>query len=54
MIDTELGKLRRSHYSDELNSSMDGIQVTVMGWVLTVRGHGNISFATIRDKNGSL
>ena len=54
MIDTELGKLRRSHYSDELNSSMDGIKVTVMGWVLTVRGHGNISFATIRDKNGSL
>jgi aspartyl-tRNA synthetase len=54
MIETELGKLRRSHYSDELNSSMDGVQVTVMGWVLTVRGHGNISFATIRDKNGDL
>ena len=54
MIETELGKLRRSHYSDELNSSMDGIQVTVMGWVLTVRGHGNISFTTLRDKNGNL
>ena len=54
MIETELGKLRRSHYSDELNPSMDGIPVTVMGWVLTVRGHGNISFATIRDKNGNL
>lgn len=33
---------------------MDGTQVTVMGWVLTVRGHGNISFATIRDKNGDV
>ena len=54
MIETELGKLRRSHYSDELNASMDGTTVTVMGWVLTVRGHGNISFATIRDKNGDL
>ena len=54
MIETELGKLRRSHYSDELNASMDGTQVTVMGWVLTVRGHGNISFATVRDKNGDL
>ena len=54
MIETELGNLRRSHYSDELNASMDGTQVTVMGWVLTVRGHGNISFATIRDKNGDL
>ena len=54
MIETELGKLRRSHYSDELNPSLDGTQVTVMGWVLTVRGHGNISFATVRDKNGDL
>jgi len=33
---------------------MDGSEVTIMGWVLTVRGHGNISFATIKDKNGSL
>ena len=54
MIETELGSLRRSHYSDEINPSMDGIQVTVMGWVLTVRGHGNISFATIHDKNGNV
>jgi aspartyl-tRNA synthetase len=54
MIETELGKLRRSHYSDELSASMDGTEVTVMGWVLTVRGHGNISFATVRDKNGDL
>ena len=54
MIETELGTLRRSHYSNEINSSMDGTKVTVMGWVLTVRGHGNISFATVRDKNGDL
>ena len=54
MIKTELGALRRSHYSDELNSSMDGKEVIVMGWVLTIRGHGNISFVTIRDKNGDI
>jgi len=54
MIETELGNLRRSHYSDQINASMDGVEVTVMGWILTVRGHGNISFATIKDKNGSL
>ena len=54
MIETELGNLRRSHYSNEINSSMDGTEVTVMGWVLTIRGHGNISFATIRDKNGDV
>ncbi len=54
MIETELGTLRRSHYSKDLSSHMDGQDVTVMGWVLTVRGHGNISFATIRDKYGDL
>jgi len=54
MIETELGTLRRSHYSNEIDPSMDGDQVTVMGWVLTIRGHGNISFGTIRDKNGDL
>jgi len=54
MIETELGSLRRSHYSDELDSSKDGTKVTVMGWVLTVRGHGNISFVTVRDKNGDI
>ena len=54
MIKTELGALRRSHYSDQLSPSMDGLEVTVMGWVLTIRGHGNISFATIRDKNGDI
>ncbi|MDH5666300.1 MAG: OB-fold nucleic acid binding domain-containing protein, partial [Nitrosopumilus sp.] len=54
MIETELGTLRRSHYSNEITSAMDGTKVTVMGWILTVRSHGNISFATIRDKNGDL
>ncbi|MFQ5781572.1 MAG: aspartate--tRNA(Asn) ligase [Nitrosopumilus sp.] len=54
MIETELGDLRRTHYSDEIDASMDGIQITIMGWILTVRGHGNISFATIRDKNGDI
>ena len=34
----------------ELNGLAEGTDVTVMGWVVTVRGHGNIAFATIRDK----
>ncbi len=54
MIKTELGNLRRTHYSDDLSSSMDGQEVIVMGWVVTVRGHGSIGFATIRDKYGDL
>jgi len=54
MIETELGNLRRTHYSIELDPSKDGSDVTVMGWVLSVRGHGNISFLIIRDKLGQI
>ena len=54
MIDTELGDLRRTHYSKDIDSSKDGLDVTVMGWVLSVRGHGNISFLSLRDKFGDL
>jgi len=54
MIDTELGDLRRTHYSKDIDSSKDGSDVIVMGWVLSVRGHGNISFLSLRDKFGDL
>ncbi len=54
MTGTELGGLRRSHYSGMIGPSMDGKDVTVMGWVMAVRGHGAISFLTMRDKTGEI
>jgi len=54
MIETDLGNLRRTHYSKDLDSSKEGSEVTVMGWAISVRGHGNISFANIRDKDGEI
>jgi len=54
MIGTDLGNLRRTHYSKDLDSSKEGSEVTVMGWAISVRGHGNISFANIRDKDGEI
>ena len=54
MTDVELNDLRRTHYSKDINSSKDGLDVIVMGWVLSVRGHGNISFLNLRDKFGDL
>jgi len=54
MIDIELGKLRRTHYSTQLDPTRENSEVTVMGWVLSVRGHGNISFVIIRDKDGDI
>ena len=54
MVETELGDWRRTHYSNELISDLEELDVTVMGWVSSVRGHGNISFATIIDKIGEI
>jgi len=54
MAETELGDWRRTHYSNELISDLEELDVTVMGWVSSVRGHGNISFATIIDKIGEI
>ena len=53
MVETELGNWRRTHYSNQLRSDLEA-DVTVMGWVSSVRGHGNISFATIIDKIGEI
>lgn len=49
-----MGGLRRTHYSSQIGAEMDGQHVVVMGWILTVRGHGNITFATIRDSDGDI
>jgi len=50
MVETELGEWRRSHYSKDLDASMEGSDVTIMGWISSIRGHGNITFLTLVDK----
>ena len=47
MVETELGEWRRSHYSKELDPSLAESDVTIMGWISSVRSHGNITFLTI-------
>jgi len=54
MVETELGEWRRSHYSKYLDASMEGSDVTIMGWISSIRGHGNITFLTLEDKMGSI
>lgn len=54
MIGDTLEDLRRTHLSSQLGPSLDGDSVTIMGWVAAVRSHGNISFATIRDRAGEV
>jgi len=54
MVETELGEWRRTHYSKELDASMAGSDVTIMGWISSIRGHGNITFLTLVDKMGTI
>jgi len=54
MTDTELGTWRRTIYSNQLSPSMDGKEVIVMGWVASVRDHGNLVFMMLNDKEGEI
>jgi nondiscriminating aspartyl-tRNA synthetase len=48
----ELGNWRKSHYSSEINPSLEGRTVILMGWISSIRDHGNIQFIMLRDKDG--
>ena len=54
MTENNLGTWRRTIYSNEINPSLDGKEVIIMGWVSSVRDHGNLIFMMITDKNGDI
>ena len=54
MVESELGKWRRTNYSKELEQSLIESDVTVMGWISSIRSHGNITFVTLVDKSGEI
>ena len=54
MIDTELGSWRRTIYSNQISPSLDGKEIIVMGWVSSVRDHGNLVFVMLNDKEGEM
>ncbi len=50
----DLGHLRRTHYSSEISPSIGDSEVVVMGWVASIRDHGNIQFIILKDMHGEL
>ena len=46
--------LHRSHRCTEVNNTMIGNTVTVMGWVQKSRNKGGIIFVDLRDRSGML
>jgi aspartyl-tRNA synthetase len=44
----------RTHYCGEINSTHDGQEVAVAGWVHRRRDHGGVIFIDLRDRSGLL
>jgi aspartyl-tRNA synthetase len=47
-----MGKLRRTHFCNDLGIKNVGEQITLMGWVLRRRDHGGVIFIDLRDRRG--
>lgn len=49
-----LGDWRRTHYSVQVTSELDGRKVVVLGWVFDIRDLGGIRFIVLRDREGTV
>jgi nondiscriminating aspartyl-tRNA synthetase len=55
MQEEDLRNWRRTHYSKEIALSMRiDSEVVIMGWVASIRDHGNIQFIILRDMYGEI
>jgi nondiscriminating aspartyl-tRNA synthetase len=50
----DLRHWRRTHYSKEIAPSVGDGEVIIMGWVASIRDHGNIQFIILRDMYGEI
>lgn len=45
---------KRTHYSKSIDSTTNGREVTIIGWISSIREHSNIKFITVNDRFGSI
>ncbi|MEM2888022.1 MAG: aspartate--tRNA(Asn) ligase [Candidatus Bathyarchaeia archaeon] len=50
----DLEDWRRTHFSSEINPTLDGKEVIVMGWVREIRDLGGLRFIILQDKEGKV
>ena len=54
LLEEDLGTWRRTHYSVDINPTLNESEIIIMGWVSSIRDHGNIKFLTINDRFGHI
>jgi nondiscriminating aspartyl-tRNA synthetase len=45
---------KRTHYSKSIDTTLNGTEVTIIGWISSIREHSNIKFITLNDRFGSI
>jgi len=50
--EVEMDQWRRTHYSSEIPSCSEKESVIVMGWISSIRDHGNLHFVQVKDRFG--
>ncbi|HSA73452.1 MAG TPA: aspartate--tRNA(Asn) ligase [Nitrososphaeraceae archaeon] len=45
---------KRTHYSKSIDTTTNGSEVTIIGWISSIREHSNIKFLTLNDRFGSI
>ena len=45
---------KRTHYSKSIDTTTNGREVTIIGWISSIREHSNIKFITVNDRFGSI
>ncbi len=50
----ELGGWRRTHHSSQIGPGLEGSNALLMGWISSMRDHGNIVFVMLTDKDGEV
>lgn len=54
MNSSDLQTWKRTHYSKNIDISMNGKEVIIIGWISSIREHSNIKFITINDRFGNI
>ena len=45
---------KRTHYSKNIDTSLNGKEVIIVGWISSIREHSNVKFVTLNDRFGNI